>query len=185
MEESPSDSGCSDGTKATHHEDILDSSALKNPAMIDLSKPLSKEEMLAIIQILRELWRKQFGSELPDSTSISVPVVSPPPPPPPTTTTTTFSSLLKKKNLYHSTPSLNKLSAELSDIKDKLKRFSTSRSTNDDHQPDEVLPETKSTPIRLDEENETIRPGRLVFIPLGAPPTVSRSTNFLVSKSSP
>ena len=172
MEESPSDSGCSDGTKATHQEDILDSSSMKNSAIIDLSKPLSKEEMLAIIQILRELWKKQFGSELPDSNSISVP---PPPPPPPPTTTTTFSSLLKKKSLYHSTPSLNKLSAELSDIKDKLKRFSTSRSTND-----EVLPSTQPPTIRLEEETETIRPGRLVFIPLGSSPTVSRSRRFLL-----
>ena len=130
IEESPSDSGCSEETKVTHQEDVNEPLA-KNSAIIDLSKPLSKEEMLAIIQILRELWRKQFGSELPDfptkanlilPTSNSMQRLS-----------TNPSPLINQKNKshYHSTPSLNKLSAELSDIKDKLKRFSTGRSTNE------------------------------------------------------
>lgn len=129
MEESPSDSGCSDGTKATHHEDIVDAS-IKNPAMIDLSKPLTKEEMLAIIQILRELWKKQFGTEIPDTpVKPTVPVSHSPslqrlP--------GSYSNLLNnKKSHYHSTPVLNKLSAELNDIKDKLKRFSNGRTTNE------------------------------------------------------
>jgi hypothetical protein len=142
MEESPSDSGLSDGTKTTNNDDIIDST-IKNPAMIDLSKPLCKEEMLAIIQILRELWKKQFGSEMPDM-QIK-----------PTLSTSSVTSnrrvgggsstsylLNNNKTQYHSTPALNKLSAELSDIKDKLKRFSTGRSI--DEQPKQTIIEMKS-----------------------------------------
>ena len=67
MEESPSDSGFSDGTKTTINEDVVESTTMTtNSALIDLSKPLSKEEMLAIMQILRELWKRQFGTEIPD-----------------------------------------------------------------------------------------------------------------------
>jgi hypothetical protein len=139
MEESPSDSGLSDGTKTTNNDDIIDST-IKNSAMIDLSKPLSKEEMLAIIQILRELWKKQFGSEMPDMQ------IKP---------TLPISNVISNrcgrgtsylsnnnKHQYHSTPALNKLSAELSDIKDKLKRFSTGRSI--DEQPKQITVEMKS-----------------------------------------
>lgn len=106
--------------------------------MIDLSKPLGKEEMLAIIQILRELWKKQFGCDMPD---IPVkPTISPtnrrsnPP--------TSYLSN-NNKNQYHSSPALNKLSAELSDIKDKLKRFSNGRSSIDD-KPKRSISESKS-----------------------------------------
>ena len=143
MEESPSDSGCSDGTKATHHEDITDAST-KHPALIDLSKPLSKEEMLAIIQILRELWKKQFGTEIPDT---PVQPVSPSPSlqrlPGPSS-----SLLSNKKSHYHSTPALNKLSAELNDIKDKLKRFSNGRRTNERAQKQQEVLTTKKSPGR-------------------------------------
>jgi len=118
MEESPSDSGLSDGTKTTNHDDINES-ANKNAAIIDLSKPLSKEEMLAIIQIIRELWRKRFDCEMPDL-AIKPPII------------TSFKRLGEtsnnnNKNQYHSTPTLNKLNAELNDIKDKLIRFSAER----------------------------------------------------------
>jgi hypothetical protein len=127
MEESPSDSGCSDGTKATtHHEEMIDSSSMmKNAAIIDLSKPLAKEEMLAIIQILRELWQKQFGSDLPDRTVKSSSTISM------ARLIGSVSCVPTSKSHYHSTPSLNKLTADLSDIKDKLKRFSTGRATNE------------------------------------------------------
>jgi hypothetical protein len=131
MEESPSDSGLSDGTKTTNNDDIIDSTT-KNSAMIDLSKPLCKEEMLAIIQILRELWKKQFGSEMPDMQI--KPTLS-------TSNSTTNhrrngggpTSYLSNNNKsqYHSTPALNKLSAELNDIKDKLKRFSNGRANDE------------------------------------------------------
>jgi hypothetical protein len=118
MEESPSDSGLSDGTKTTNHDDINEST-IKNPAIIDLSKPLSKEEMLAIMQIIRELWRKQFDCDIPN---IQIKPIVP---------TTSFQRIGRMKNdnkaQYHSTPALNKLNAELNDIKDKLKRFSTER----------------------------------------------------------
>ena len=122
MEESPSDSGLSDGTKTTNQDDINESSA-KNAALIDLSKPLTKEEMLAIMQIVRELWKKQFDCDIPD---VEVkPTVSS------ATSQRRLSSVsnlsIPAKNQYHSTPALNKLSAELSDIKDKLKRFATER----------------------------------------------------------
>jgi len=121
MEESPSDSGLSDGTKTTNHDDINESST-KNAAIIDLSKPLSKEEMLAIMQIIRELWKKQFDCDIPD---IQIKPIVP---------ITSFKRIGEMSNLvnnnktkYHSTPALNKLNAELNDIKDKLKRFSTER----------------------------------------------------------
>jgi hypothetical protein len=118
MEESPSDSGLSDGTKTTNHDDINES-PVKNAAIVDLSKPLSKEEMLAIMQIIRELWKKQFDCDMPD---IQIKPIVP---------TTTFKRLgdmtNNNKTQYHSTPALNKLNAELNDIKDKLKRFSTER----------------------------------------------------------
>jgi hypothetical protein len=121
MEESPSDSGLSDGTKTTNHDDINES-ASKNAAIIDLSKPLSKEEMLAIIQIIRELWRKRFDCEMPDL-AIKPPII------------TSFKRIGETSNnnnnnnktQYHSTPTLNKLNAELNDIKDKLIRFSAER----------------------------------------------------------
>ena len=138
MEESPSDSGLSDATKTTHNDDIVDST-IKNSAIIDLSKPLSKEEMLAIIQILRELWKKKFGSDMPSmqgKTTLSTPTA----PPKRRTTATSYLSN-NNKHQYHSTPALNKLSAELSDIKDKLKRFSTRRSS--DEQPKQTTVETK------------------------------------------
>lgn len=117
MEESPSDSGLSDGTKTTHHDD-MNELIIKNPAVIDLSKPLSKEEMLAIMQIIRELWRKQFDCEIPE-------VTLPTPSFQPTASKSNLST--KSKTQFHSTPALNKLSAELSDIKDKLKRFASER----------------------------------------------------------
>jgi len=128
MEESPSDSGLSDGTKTTINDDIIDST-IKHSAMIDLSKPLCKEEMLAIIQILRELWKKQFGSDMPDMQIKSTVSIS----------NSTINrrgggtSYLSNNNKsqYHSTPTLNKLSAELSDIKDKLKRFSNGRTIDE------------------------------------------------------
>ncbi|CAF0748452.1 unnamed protein product [Rotaria sp. Silwood1] len=134
MEESPSDSGLSDGTKTTNHDDINESTS-KNAAIIDLSKPLSKEEMLAIIQIIRELWKKQFDCEMPDIQIKS------------TLPTTSFKHIGEMSNLannnktqYHSTPALNKLTAELNDIKDKLKRFSTDR-----QQQQQPLTDMKST----------------------------------------
>jgi hypothetical protein len=138
MEESPSDSGLSDGTKTTNNDDIIDSN-IKNPAMIDLSKPLCKEEMLAIIQILRELWKKQFGSDMPD---MQIKPTLPTPSIPSNRRANVTSYLSNNnKNQYHSTPALNKLSAELSDIKDKLKRFSTGRSI--DEQPKQTTVEIK------------------------------------------
>jgi hypothetical protein len=119
MEESPSDSGLSDGTKTTNHDDINEL-PIKNPAIIDLSKPLSKEEMLAIMQIIRELWKKQFNCDIPD---IQIK---------PTVPITSFKRIgdianNNNKTQYHSTPAVNKLNAELNDIKDKLKRFSAER----------------------------------------------------------
>jgi hypothetical protein len=139
MEESPSDSGLSDGTKTTNHEEISDS-IRKNSSVIDLSKPLCKEEMLALIQILRELWKKQFGSEIPDMEI--KPII-------PTSNLTSIRRMSclpnNNKSQYHSTPALNKLSAELNDIKDKLKRFSTGRATKEEQQPQrQTSPETKS-----------------------------------------
>jgi len=123
MEESPSDSGLSDGTKTTNHDDINEL-PIKNPAIIDLSKPLSKEEMLAIMQIIRELWKKQFNCDIPD---IQIkPIV-------PITSFKRIGDMANNNNnnnnktQYHSTPALNKLNAELNDIKDKLIRFSTER----------------------------------------------------------
>ena len=122
MEESPSDSGLSDGTKTTNQDEMNESSA-KNAALIDLSKPLTKEEMLAIMQILRELWKKQFDCDIPN---VEVkPTVSPTPSHRRLSSTSNHS--ISAKNQYQSTPALNKLSAELSDIKDKLKRFATDR----------------------------------------------------------
>ncbi len=140
MEESPSDSGLSDGTKTTNNDEIIDTT-IKNSAMVDLSKPLCKEEMLAIIQILRELWKKQFGSEMPDMQ------IKP--------TSSTPNSIPNRrggggaatylsnnnKSQYHSTPALNKLSAELNDIKDKLKKFSNGRTI--DEQPERTKVEIK------------------------------------------
>ena len=141
MEESPSDSGFSDGTKTTNNEDVIDS-ITKNPAVIDLSKPLSKEEMLAVLQILRELWKKRFGTDIP-SMQIK-----------PTTlvlnsteyvhmgkTEETLCVSKNKKIQHHSTSTLNKLSAELSDIKDKLKRFSNGGRTDEEAR--QTLLETK------------------------------------------
>ena len=118
MEESPSDSGLSDGTKTTNHDDINEL-PIKNPAIIDLSKPLGKEEMLAIMQIIRELWKKQFDCDIPDlKIKSTIPVTS-------------FKRIGEisnnNKTQYHSTPVLNKLNVELNNIKDKLKRFSTER----------------------------------------------------------
>ncbi|CAF4422255.1 unnamed protein product, partial [Adineta steineri] len=105
MEESPSDSGLSDGTKTTNNEDIADATT-KNSAMIDLSKPLSREEMLAIIQDLRELWKKQFGSEILDmhiKPSVSTSNVTEKRR---TVNTERISSYLSNnnRNQYHSTP---------------------------------------------------------------------------------
>lgn len=121
MEESPSDSGLSDGTKTTNQDDNPDC-PMKNAAIIDLSKPLSKEEMLAIMQIIRELWKKQFDCEIPD-----IPIKSQVP-------VTTFKRIGEMTNAsnsnktqYCSTPMLNKLNAQLNDLKDKLKRFSNER----------------------------------------------------------
>lgn len=136
IEESPSDSGCSEETKATNVDDLNDSTG-KSSAIIDLTKPLSKEQMLAIVQIIRELWRKQFGSEMFDAPKRTTnspinPKLSSPQP--------TLINEYNKKMLYRSTPSLNKLTAELSDIKDKLKRFSNGRSTNEK----QVLNETNN-----------------------------------------
>jgi hypothetical protein len=142
MEESPSDSGLSDGTKTTNNDDIT-YTTLKNPAIIDLTKPLCKEEMLAIMQILRELWKKQFGTEILDvHIKPSVPSSN-------STVNRRIGSGERisylsnnNKNQYHSTPALNKLSAELSDIKDKLKRFSNGRAA--DEQPKQNASEQKS-----------------------------------------
>ncbi|UJR23281.1 hypothetical protein I4U23_026298 [Adineta vaga] len=165
MEESPSDSGLSDGTKTTHNEDMIDSTT-KNAAMIDLSKPLSKEEMLAIIQVVRELWKKQFGSEILD-----VHIKAAVPPANITvnrrTNTAERSSYLSNnnKNQYHSTPALNKLSAELSDIKDKLQKFSSGRVTNE--HPKSIIMEEKAN----EPEDIPIFGESLVFIPLGDPLT--------------
>ena len=101
----------------------MNDSPTKNAALIDLSKPLSKEEMLAIIQIVRELWRKQFDSDMPDvQIQSSLPTSAFPRR---RETTPTLSTA--KRTQYHSTPALNKLTADLTDIKDKLKRFSTDR----------------------------------------------------------
>lgn len=133
MEESPSDSGLSDATKTTNQDEIPDCQT-KNAAVIDLSKPLSKEEMLAIMQIIRELWKKQFDCEIPElPVKPSVPVTS-------------FKrigelaqSSNSNKNQYRSTPILNKLNAELNDIKDKLKRFSNER------QPSVVPPKSSTS----------------------------------------
>ncbi|CAF4318971.1 unnamed protein product [Rotaria socialis] len=194
MEESPSDSGCSDGAKTVNNDDIIDTT-IKNPALVDLSKPLSKEEMLAIIQVLRELWRKQFGGELPDiqikptvSTSNSLTNR-------PIGTSAGISYLSNdKKNQYRSTPVLNKLSAELSDIKDKLQRFSNNRTA--DEQPKEISSKKKlnvlksihkvnpiifhtepeeiiilEDPKQNEPENIRINQETMVFIPIGAPLT--------------
>lgn len=133
MEESPSDSGLSDGTKTTNHDDVNEG-VNKSPAIIDLSKPLSKEEMLAIMQVIRELWKKQFNCEMPNiELKPTVPITS-------------FKRIGEMSKLsnnnktqYHSTPVLNKLSAELNDIKDKLKRFTTER------QQQQPLMDNKST----------------------------------------
>ncbi|CAF2141993.1 unnamed protein product [Rotaria magnacalcarata] len=169
MEESPSDSGCSDGAKTVNNDDIIDTT-IKNPALVDLSKPLSKEEMLAIIQVLRELWRKQFGSELPDiqikptlSTSNSFTNR-------PIGTSGGISYLSNnKKNQYRSTPVLNKLSAELSDIKDKLQRFSNNRTA--DEQPKEISSKKKLNDNIDEPENIRINEETMVFIPIGPPLT--------------
>jgi hypothetical protein len=135
MEESPSDSGLSDGTKTTTNDDIIDST-IKNPAIIDLSKPLCKEEMLAIIQILRELWKKQFGTEILD---MQVKPASPVSNSIPNRREGGMSYLSNNnKKQYRSTPVLNKLSAELNDIKDKLQKFSNGRTTNE--QPKQQIP---------------------------------------------
>ncbi|CAF1028819.1 unnamed protein product [Rotaria sordida] len=170
MEESPSDSGCSDGAKTINNDDIIDTT-IKNPALVDLSKPLSKEEMLAIIQVLRELWRKQFGTEIPDiqikpTLSISNSSINRP-----IGTVGGGTSYLSnnKKSQYHSTPALNKLSAELSDIKDKLKRFSSSRATDEQSKP--IATETKSNGSNTEPENIPVKDDSLVFIPFGAPLT--------------
>ncbi|CAF1034445.1 unnamed protein product [Rotaria sp. Silwood1] len=169
MEESPSDSGCSDGAKTVNNDDVVDTT-IKNPALVDLSKPLSKEEMLAIIQILRELWRKQFGTEIPDiqirpTLSTSNSCINRP------IGTAGGKSYLSnnKKSQYHSTPTLNKLSAELSDIKDKLKRFSSSR-TADEH-PKQISTETKSNDNITEAESISIKGDNLIFIPFGTPLT--------------
>ncbi|CAF3965349.1 unnamed protein product, partial [Rotaria sp. Silwood2] len=171
MEESPSDSGCSDGTKTVNNDDIIDTT-IKNPALVDLSKPLSKEEMLAIIQVLRELWRKQFGTEIPDiqikpTVSTSNSCINRP------VGTVGGTSYLSnnRKNQYHSTPALNKLSAELSDIKDKLKKFSSNRAA--DEQPKQIFKATKSNGNITEAENIPIKDNNLVFIPFGAPLTVN------------
>ncbi|CAM4789138.1 unnamed protein product [Rotaria magnacalcarata] len=169
MEESPSDSGCSDGAKTVNNDDIIDTT-IKNPALVDLSKPLSKEEMLAIIQVLRELWRKQFGSELSDiqikptlSTSNSFTNR-------PIGTSGGISYLSNnKKNQYRSTPVLNKLSAELSDIKDKLQRFSNNRTA--DEQPKEISSKKKLNDNIDEPENIRINEETMVFIPIGPPLT--------------
>lgn len=142
MEESPSDSGLSDGTKTTNNDDLIES-PVKNAAMIDLSKPLCKEEMLAIIQILRELWKKQFGSEIPDVPIKSTLSLSHPSPSRQCEEGTEGPAYLTNnhKSQYRSTPALNKLSAELIDIKNKLKRFSKKRSL--DEQPKSISVHTK------------------------------------------
>ena len=71
------------------------------------------------MQVIRELWRKQFDCEIPNIELPSIPKM-------PTTPrrSESISNLSNKtRNQYHSSPSLDKLTAELSDIKDKLKRF--------------------------------------------------------------
>ena len=162
IEESPSDSGCSDGTKATNNEDMIDATS-RNLAVVDLSKPLRKEEMLAIIQILRELWRKQYGGDIPHVPMKTAAPVS-------DLSLTRRSSdeereagerlscsLSKQKSQYHSTPTLNKLSAELSDIKDKLKRFSTGRVMNEQRQQVQIPTETKSNGKHLSLSSSALR----------------------------
>ncbi|CAF1188514.1 unnamed protein product [Adineta steineri] len=167
MEESPSDSGLSDGTKTTNNEDIADATT-KNSAMIDLSKPLSREEMLAIIQVLRELWKKQFGSEILDmhiKSSVSTSNVTEKRR---TVNTERISYLSNNnRNQYHSTPTLNKLSAELSDIKDKLKKFSNGRTTIE---LSKDIPVEKNSNVIEPEEIQFIG-DTLVFIPVGDPLT--------------
>lgn len=116
VEESPSDSGLSDGTKTTQHDDLHELTS-KNPAIVDLSKPLSKEEMLAIMQILRELWRKQYDCEMPD-VAVKPPLI---------TSFKRIGETASSKVQYRSAPVLNKLNAELNDIKDKIKKFSKER----------------------------------------------------------
>ena len=132
MEESPSDSGLSDGTKTMNHDDVHES-INKNAAVIDLSRSLSKEEMLAIMQIIRELWKKRFDCEIPDiQIKPNLPTASF------RKIEETQNSSRNNKTQYQSSPISNKLSAELNDIKDKLKRFST-------EYPQQLLAETKSS----------------------------------------
>ncbi|CAF1387872.1 unnamed protein product [Adineta ricciae] len=150
VEESPSDSGLSDGTKTTHHDDPHELSS-KNPAIIDLSKPLSKEEMLAIMQILRELWRKQFDCEMPD-VAVKPPLI---------TSFKRIGETTSSKIQYQSAPVLNKLNAELNDIKDKIKRFSKER-----QQKTTKLSESENSHLDADEHPCFEDP---VFVPIGAP----------------
>ncbi|UJR25628.1 hypothetical protein I4U23_006980 [Adineta vaga] len=152
VEESPSDSGISDGTKTTHHDDINELTS-KNPAIIDLSKPLSKEEMLAIMQIIRELWRKQFDCEIPD-VGVKPPII------------TSFKRIGETlhnntKTQYQSAPVLNKLNAELNDIKDKIKKFSLER-----QQKTTKLSESENSHLDADDHPCFEDP---VFVPIGTP----------------
>jgi hypothetical protein len=179
MEESPSDSGLSDGTKTTNQDEINDS-LTKNSAIIDLSKPLSKEEMLAIIQIVRELWKKQFDCDLPDvQIKATVPSISS------TRRVNNIGQLsTKSKTEFHSTPTLNKLSAELSDIKDKLKRFNSERQhatipkmksigkyfDQFEHDMNRIVVETESNQVDI---NENTVDDESAFVTFGNPLTVS------------
>ncbi|CAF1393490.1 unnamed protein product [Adineta ricciae] len=122
--------------------------------------------MLAIIQVVRELWKKQFGSEILD-----VHIKAAVPPANITVSRRTSNgerpSYLSNnnKNQYHSTPALNKLSAELSDIKDKLQKFSNGRVQIDP--PKIIISEEKEN----EPEDIPIFGESLVFIPLGDPLT--------------
>lgn len=169
VEESPSDSGLSDGTKGTHPDDIIDGSN-KNAAIIDLSKPLTKEEMLAIIQIVKELWKKQFDCDMPimevstSNSSISRRIIQSP-----------LQNSKKTRSQYHSSPTLDKLSAELSDIKDKLKRFNVeqqSHTNNIRSSPvDMNINETIRKQEKSDDEKKCEKTG---FVSVGRPLTVMR-----------
>ncbi|CAF1340571.1 unnamed protein product [Adineta steineri] len=161
VEESPSDSGLSDATKTTNHDDINELTT-KNAAIIDLSKPLSKEEMLAIMQIIRELWKKQFDCEIPD-VAIKQPVI------------TSFKRIGEMAHTiptntnnnraqYQSAPVLNKLNAELNDIKDKIKKFSSERQ----QKPSSVIKSIESDNNHVDVDHSTCY-NDSGFVLIGAP----------------
>ncbi|CAF0751247.1 unnamed protein product [Didymodactylos carnosus] len=161
VEESPSEtntsSGFSDGSKSNNDSEKQEQTIRENisnntnPAIIDLTKPLSKEEMLATMQILKELWKKNFGSEIPDIQHYN---------PPPTTPLNSSNNRLRSRllhNRYHSTPALNKLSAELGDIKEKLTRFS-GKTSNDTNQSQGVN-STKSNESEIDSKENNSQIG--------------------------